>query len=249
MRGACVAQAGPPSRPDSRTHPPMRRSMAMLRTLRPGPESKAVRGIVFVDGTLTVPVLDFPKMRRVVEVPEGQDVLDFLAGLEPAERAQREAALHAVEEEGMAAMQVMPGVEELAKHLDERAVPRALVTRNLKRAVDLFHATHFDLPPFEPVLTREFLPYKPHPAALLHIAEHWGITPQELVMVGDSAKDDVVSGNRAGAWTILLDTEGTHRERGQGLEGDLRPHFYAASMQEVQQILTTELQLPSPRVT
>lgn len=57
----------------------------------------------------------------------------------------------------------------------------------------------------------------------------------------------VVSGNRAGAWTILLDTEGTHRERGQGLEGDLRPHFYAASMQEVQQILTTELQLPSPR--
>lgn len=34
------------------------------------------------------------------------------------------------------------------------------MTRNLKRAVDLFHATHFDLPPFEPVLTREFLPYK-----------------------------------------------------------------------------------------
>lgn len=42
-----MAQAGPPSRPDSRTHPPMRRSMAMLRTLRPGPESTAVRGIVF----------------------------------------------------------------------------------------------------------------------------------------------------------------------------------------------------------
>lgn len=77
-----------------------------------------------VDGTLTVPVLDFGKMRRVVGVPDGQDVLDFLAGLEPAQRAEREAALHAVEQEGMAAMQVMPGVKELAKHLDDRTVPR-----------------------------------------------------------------------------------------------------------------------------
>lgn len=97
-----------PGQPFSRPYP--------LRTLN--------TSLFKVDGTLTVPVLDFPKMRRVVGVPEGQDVLDFLAGLEPAERAQREAALHAVEEEGMAAMQVMPGVEELAKHLDERAVPR-----------------------------------------------------------------------------------------------------------------------------
>lgn len=37
---------------------------------------------------------------------------------------------------------------------------RALVTRNKQEAVDIFHKTHFDLSPFCPALTREFLPYK-----------------------------------------------------------------------------------------
>lgn len=32
---------------------------------------------------------------------------------------------------------------------------------------------------------------QPNPASLLHIAEKWGVAPSELVMVGDSAKDDV----------------------------------------------------------
>lgn len=40
-------------------------------------------------------------------------------------------------------------------------------------------------------LVLTFFPWQPDPAALLHIAQHWGIEPSELVMVGDSAKDDV----------------------------------------------------------
>lgn len=35
---------------------------------------------------------------------------------------------------------------------------------------------------------------QPNPASLLHIAEKWGVAPSELVMVGDSAKDDVSAG-------------------------------------------------------
>ena len=34
------------------------------------------------------------------------------------------------------------------------------MTRNKQEAVDIFHKTHFDLSPFCPALTREFLPYK-----------------------------------------------------------------------------------------
>lgn len=58
-------------------------------------------------------------------------------------------------------------------------------------SVDFFHRHHFTLPPFAPALSREFAPYKPNPASLLHIAEKWGVAPGELVMIGDSAKDDV----------------------------------------------------------
>jgi hypothetical protein len=62
----------------------------------------------------------------------------------------------------------------------------------VKRSVDYFHAHHFPLPAFLPAISRECgHPYKPSPAALLHICEAWGIQPHECVMVGDSAKDDV----------------------------------------------------------
>lgn len=34
---------------------------------------------------------------------------------------------------------------------------------------------------------------------------NWGVKPCEVMMVGDSAPDDIVCGNRAGAITCLLD--------------------------------------------
>lgn len=78
---------------------------------------------------------------------------------------------------------------------------RALITRNVSRSVEFFHATHFTLPPFVPALSREFTPYKPHPASLLHIASHWEVPSSELVMIGDSAKDDV---RREGGWAGVV---------------------------------------------
>lgn len=68
---------------------------------------------------------------------------------------------------------------------------RGLVTRNGSTAVQHFHDNHFRLDPFWPALSREFTPYKPHPGALLHICKQWHILPEEAIMVGDSAKDDV----------------------------------------------------------
>lgn len=47
--------------------------------------------------------------------------------------------------------------------------------------------------PFSPALSREFRPYKPHPAPLLHICSNWEVLPNEVMMIGDSLKDDVSS--------------------------------------------------------
>ena len=44
---------------------------------------------------------------------------------------------------------------------------------------------------FSPALSREFRPYKPDPAPLLHICSAWEVQPNEVIMVGDSLKDDV----------------------------------------------------------
>ena len=69
---------------------------------------------------------------------------------------------------------------------------RGIITRNSKISVDHFHANFFNTTNnFLPALCRDFKPYKPSPAALLHICSGWNIKPQECLMVGDSVKDDV----------------------------------------------------------
>lgn len=65
---------------------------------------------------------------------------------------------------------------------------------------------------FEPVVTREFLPPKPHPAPILHIAEQWQTDPKHLIMVGDSI-DDMKSGKQAGATTVLIKSHANNHIR------------------------------------
>jgi len=60
--------------------------------------------------------------------------------------------------------------------------------------------------------------------------------------VGDSAKDDVVSGNRAGAVTVLLDSGRTRKwteEFGvQNVPDEMVPHFVCSNMGELKVLLT-----------
>ena len=203
---------------------------------------RKIAAVVFdMDGTLTVPCIDFAEMRRRVGVTDGQDILTVIDGWPADQRAAAYKAIADVEQEALQNMKVMPGAEELCSLLDVAGVPRALVTRNVSSSVDFFHATHFNLPPFFPALSREWTPYKPDPAALLHIADHYGAEATELVMIGDSAKDDVVCANRAGAVSILLNMDNMYAE--SDLVGELKPTFVVESLHEVAEVLRTQVNL------
>lgn len=135
----------------------------------------------------------------------------------------------------------MDGVSEIARLLDDLRVPRGLITRNVLPSVEHFHSKVLEAPPFRPALARCFTPYKPAPDALLHICEQWGIAPENAVMVGDSAKDDIVCGNRAGATTVLLDFE--RKVDGTALPDEQRPTFHVHSMHEVAEVLQSRCDL------
>lgn len=174
----------------------------------------------------------------------------MVAKLDEAKRVKAMAAIAEVEQEALDNLQLMPGLVQLLQRLDQHNIPRALVTRNVERSVQHFHRhlhTNHQLAPFLPSITRETpnVRFKPHPDALLHISQEFKCSPSELIMIGDSIKDDVVSGNRAGAVSILIhhinDIKGgkaatfssDHRNLNWGeLEGELRPEFVVSSHDE-----------------
>jgi len=201
-----------------------------------------------------VPVMDFGDMRRHVAAALGVEKLegDLLHALhsegrwEPSNLQAAWGALDEFEVEHLGRMQLQPGVAEVCRWLDGAGVRRGIVTRNVATSVAHLHKEHITpqgLAAFSPALGREFRPYKPEPDALLHICREWGLAPgADVVMVGDSAKDDIVAGNRAGCSTILLDPSG--QEAG-GLAGELRPEFVVRDMSECLEVLRAHFQ-PGP---
>eukprot|EP00850_Spirogloea_muscicola_P011390 SM000070S21356 [mRNA] locus=s70:623539:625164:+ [translate_table: standard] len=186
------------------------------------PARVALRGVVFdMDGTLTVPVIDFAAMRRRVGATS-HDLLAEIAAWPPARQEQAYRTITAIEMEAKENMRIMP----------------------------------VQAAPFAPALSREFLPYKPDPAPLLHICNAWSVLPTEVLMIGDSVKDDIVCGRRAGASTCHLDSscqfpaEAADPKRRatpcQEANQEQEPDFRIASLTQLQELLETHFDLPPP---
>lgn len=149
-------------------------------------------------------------MRDALGIDKSVDVLDYVHSLPEKEQEEAHVKLQQIERTAMVDMEATPGVNELLKFIDsyEPAIPRAILTRNfpipVKHLVDNVLGGHAK--EFTPIITREFKPPKPSPAGIFEIAKQWNIKPENLVMVGDSI-DDMMAGRRAGAGTILIQTD------------------------------------------
>ena len=206
------------------------------------PDRPPLRGVIFdMDGTLTVPNHDFKRMYERVGCVTS-DILTEIDTWEPERRERAEAIIHEMETEALVGMRVMPHASSLGAFLDQRDVragwsreasPRPWTTStpntgvgpsadtntarregDQRRSTSVTSSGSSGLKPFSRRWRAHFRPFKPAPDALLHICAAWGVPPSACAMVGDSAKDDVVAGNRAGCVTILLDTQGKWRVEG-----------------------------------
>lgn len=194
-----------------------------------------LHGVVFdMDGTLTVPNLDFAEMYRRCGVSMNEDILCAVSKMQPAQSADATAIIEEMEAEGARTLELMPGTVELARWLADRGVPTAIVTRNSASTLEHFLDNLWlpaGLAAFSPAISRDGevitggntstplppLPAKPDPAALLAITAKWGIQPgPSVLMVGDSPSNDIAFGIAAGVSTALLDTGRRYAEGGVG---------------------------------
>lgn len=160
-----------------------------------------IRGVIFdMDGTLTVPVIDFALMRARLGIPEG-DMLATIRSWSPEKQNWAFTVIEVLEEEASQQLQLQPGAEALMRILDAKRMPKAILTRNTEKTVR--HLQGFLKTQFSVIVTRDFPTFKPDPAPALHICREWKLEPARVLMVGDY-RDDILCGQRAGNMTCLL---------------------------------------------
>lgn len=161
-----------------------------------------IKGVLFdMDGTLTVPVLDFAGMRNAVGIPRPLDVLEEIEKMDEEAKQRAFRIIEEFEEEGKRRFELQPGVHELMEFLDHHKIPKAIVTRNSQAAIEFMKSkVNFN---FSMEISREFKPFKPNPHPSLHVCKAWNVDPQHCLFVGDS-KDDMLCGRQAGNITVLL---------------------------------------------
>jgi HAD superfamily hydrolase (TIGR01509 family) len=159
------------------------------------------KAILFdMDGTITEPLLDFPKIKAEMGIGN-KPILEALAAMNPADRERARAVLLRHECDAAGRSTLNAGCAELMRWVDQRRLGKALVTRNSRASVERVLATHglrFDV-----LVTREDGKFKPDPDPLLRACERLNVRPDEAWMVGDG-QYDVEAGIAAGVRTVWV---------------------------------------------
>jgi len=159
-----------------------------------------------LDGTLTVAAHDFEAIRRDIELPAGQPILEELARLPESEAGWRRERLDAIELELADRAEPATGALALVQVLSSAGFRLGIVTRNSHaNALRSLHRCGLEAF-FKPccVLGREAARPKPDPECVHRLLGHWDAKASRAVVVGDYAYD-LIAGRRAGTATVHVD--------------------------------------------
>jgi HAD superfamily hydrolase (TIGR01509 family) len=161
-----------------------------------------------LDGTLTVPVIDFDALRRRLGTPLGVPLTQALNAMPAPERERGYAVVREAELEAARIAHANRGAIELVQWLHANGFSTGIITRNFRDAVDItLNALGLE---FDVVLTRDCAPPKPAPDAVHEALRRLQRSPQTTLMVGDF-RDDMQAGHAAGTMTCLVTNGGEAR--------------------------------------
>jgi HAD superfamily hydrolase (TIGR01549 family) len=157
-----------------------------------------------LDGTLTVPYFDFDAIRREIGLPVNPrtPILEAMETMNACERNRCEMILIKHEEKAAHESELWDDALAVLAIIRQAAIPLGLLTRNSRRSVDIVLAKHGMA--FDCIHTREDGPIKPSPEPVLTICRKLCVEPTAAWVVGDYLFD-LMSGNAAGATTVLMD--------------------------------------------
>ena len=166
-----------------------------------GDSIQCPRALLFdMDGTLTRPMLDFPRIKADMGIG-AQPILEALAAMDESRRCAAEAVLHEYEERAARDSQLNPGCDDLIEWVRARKLRTALITRYSRKSVTFVLAKHgLD---FEVLITRDDGKFKPDPSPLLLACKNLEVDPSQAWMIGDGSYD-CAAGSAAGIKTVWI---------------------------------------------
>lgn len=170
------------------------------------PALSTIRHWVFdMDGTLTVAMHDFARIKRELAIPAQDDILTHLAALPAAEASAKHAWLLAHECELAAASVPAMGAVALVRALQGAGCRLGILTRNVRSLaqVTLQAIGLGDVFAEEDIIGRDEAEPKPSPDGLQYFLRRWQVDPAQVVMVGDY-RFDLECGRAAGTRTLLV---------------------------------------------
>lgn len=150
-------------------------------------------------GTLTEPLLDFPRIHREMGIGDG-GILEAMAEMDAPRRAAAEAILLGHEREAAEGSTLKAGCREMLAYVAGR-MPVAIVTRNSDESTRTVLARHGLA--FELLITREYGIFKPGPEPVLEACRRLGVAARRAWFVGDG-QFDIEAGRAAGARTVWV---------------------------------------------
>lgn len=186
-----------------------------------------IKGVIFdMDGTITVPYIDWKALRAEIGASEGMILLDYIYSLDKEKQEWAMALLEKREEEAALNSELNDGLLDLLDYLREKRIKTALVTNNNRRSVNCVLFEH-NLS-FNVVLSREDGIAKPSEDLLLKALTRLGIEKDEVISVGDG-RFDMEAASRAELKGVLL-TNG---------KSDLKHHVTIESLTDLKQVIET----------
>jgi HAD superfamily hydrolase (TIGR01549 family) len=178
-----------------------------------------IRGVIFdMDGTITVPYIDWKALRAEIRAREGSTLIEYIESLDADERRWATGVLARFENEAAVHSELNEGVWELLNLLKTRQIKTALVTNNNGQSMRLVlekHGLSFDV-----MLSREDGRIKPSADLVLKAMEQLDLDREEVVLIGDG-RYDLWASEEAGIPFVLLrhpDTEMDHHPAVTSLE-------------------------------
>jgi HAD superfamily hydrolase (TIGR01509 family) len=148
---------------------------------------KCPRAVLFdMDGTLTQPLLEFPKIKAELGIGSGP-ILESIAQMEISQRQMAQTILMRHERLAAEHSTLNPGCMETLHWLQSNKISIAMITRNSQECASIILQKHRLA--FEVVITREDGPFKPNPFGLAYACNRLAVGPGEAWMVGDGQYD------------------------------------------------------------